>query len=223
MTLFNNPFSKRVFPFLLVLLLVFSTACEKQRESQKTAENPPPETESESSYMGSTLFDQVMKKTLETPDSPDAWYHLADLYYRNSLYEKAIDAFAKVVELDPDRGYVYSKMGSAYNRLGRPAEAIAAFQKAVELLPKPSVEYNNIGVAYGKLGKYKEEAEALLKALEIRPRYATARVNLGITYLRLNDLEAAMKQYEELQQIDKTASELLLKEINKTAPGQTGN
>jgi tetratricopeptide (TPR) repeat protein len=38
---------------------------------------------------------------------------VADLYDRNGQYTEAIDAYKKVIELKPDMGYAYFKMGTA--------------------------------------------------------------------------------------------------------------
>gem|GEM_PF-596997 len=217
----NCVFMMKIFSLLFVALIfgVVSGCDQAKKPESVPAEAVPQET---SSYMVESLSDQVLREVRESPDNPAAWYHLADLYYRGSQYEKSIEAYKKVVELDPEKGYAYSKMGVALSQLGRLEEAMAALQKAVELLPNPAVEYNNLGIVFGKLGRYDEEVAALLKSIELRPRSSSARVNLGVTYLRLNKIDEAKEQYEALDKMDGRAAEILKKEINKIHPVQSG-
>jgi superkiller protein 3 len=159
---------------------------------------------------------------MANPEDAGAWYHLADLYFRGNEYERAVEAYQKSVDLKPDKGYAYGKMGVALSRLNRPDEAAAALEQAVALLPNPAVEYNNLGIVYGKLGRHEDEIKALQKAIELRPRYATARLNLGVTYLKIGNINAAKAQHEIVKELDAQTADLLLKEINKHATSSPG-
>ncbi|MCC6347929.1 MAG: tetratricopeptide repeat protein [Nitrospirales bacterium] len=188
----------------LPLALMVSCEREEPQERKIQAVNP---------YSTDSVFAETKKKLQENPRDADAWYHLADLYDRNSQYEEAIKAYQKAVELKPDNGYAYFKIGTAYGSLNRPGEAVGALKKATKLLPGYAPAYNNLGVEYGKLGKTGEEISALKKAIRLRPRYASARYNLGIVYLKTGNKKAAQEQYKALMDIDSGTAEALLKEI----------
>ena len=159
-----------------------------------------------------------MRKLKENPNDIKAIYHLGDLYFRDGVYEKAIENFRKVVAAEPSRGYVFYQIGTALNRLQRYDEALDAFSQAVAKLKDPTVAYNNMGIAYGKLGRYQEEIDALRKAIKQRPRYAAARFNLGVTLIKVGDLEGAREQYQALKEFDLTIAKVLLDRIEKAAP-----
>jgi tetratricopeptide (TPR) repeat protein len=200
--------------FVFVLSLPLLVSCKKKEEqpASSPAQNP---------YSNESIFFQVKQELAKNPNDPDALYHLADLYDRNSQYPEAIETYQKVVKLKPDMGYAYFKIGTAYDRLNQPEKAISAFKEAAKHMPKYPVIYNNMGVAYGNLGNFKEEVTSLKKAIELRPRYSAAHFNLGVTYMKMGNKKAAMKEYAELQKFDEGAAAALLKEI-KGGTAQAG-
>jgi len=192
---------------VMTLVLLFAVSCRKKEEKE------PAGPVSEQLYSTQSIYAKVKQQVKENPENAGAFYHLADLYFRNRLYEKAIDAYKQVVRLRPGRGYSYLKMGMAYSQLDRPEEAVQAYIKAVESLPRNPLVYNNLGIVYGKLGRIDEEIGALQRAIELRPRYASARFNLGLVYLKRGDKQAARRQYEALQDIDGHLAGELLKRL----------
>ncbi len=193
-----------LFAFVLSLPLLVSCKKKEEQPSVNPAQNP---------YSNESIFFQVKRELARNPNDPDALYHLADLYDRNSQYPEAIETYRKVVKLKPDMGYAYFKMGTAYDRLNQPEKAVSALREAAKHMPTYAVIYNNMGVAYGHLGKLKEEAASLKEAIKLRPRYSAARFNLGITYVKMGNRKAAMKEYEELQKFDEGAADALLQRI----------
>ncbi len=168
---------------------------------------------------GQTLIEtnplsEVKAEVTKDPKNADAWYHLADLYERSSMYQEETEALLKVISIDPARGSAYEKLGTAYNRLGRYPDAITQFKKAAKLSPRNPVVYNNMAFAYGKTGKTDEQVAALKQALSLRPSYATAHYNLGMVYLHRKDKERALQQYAALKNIDETMAAALKKEID---------
>jgi tetratricopeptide (TPR) repeat protein len=193
-----------LFVFLIGLTLLASCKKKEEQPAGNPAQNP---------YSNESIFFQVKQDLAKNPNDPDALYHLADLYDRNSQYPEAIETYQKVVKLKPDMGYAYFKIGTAYDRLNQPEKAVSAFKEAAKHMPEYAVIYNNMGVAYGHLGKLNEEAASLKKAIQLRPRYSAARFNLGVTYLKMGNKKAAMKEYEELQKFDEGAADALLQKI----------
>ena len=191
-------------PFFIVFvtsLLLF--ACPGEKE--KTAE--PVTTEK-------SEFEQIKEQTIKNPKDAEAWYHLADLYERSSMYPEEADALKHVIAISPDRGDAHMKLGTAYNRLGDYQNAIKHFVIAKQYLPKDAMLYNNLAVAYGKVGKTDDEIANLEKAISIRPHYATARYNLGMAFLRKGNRELALRQYHELTKLDEATAQSLKKEID---------
>ena len=218
-----KPVSKRLLPLLFLLALVLpQTGCQKEASNKpqgrpssgQVAESPASPNTNES------VYETVLREVKANPDNVRAIYHLANLYYRDGLYEKAVETYRKVISKKRTGGFVYMRLGTSLNQLHRYEEALAAFQQAIPKLSDPAVAYNNMGITYGKLGRYQEEIAALRNAIEHRPRYASARYNLGVTLLRVGDLEDARRQYEALNEFDLTMAQALQAEIDRALSGQ---
>jgi tetratricopeptide (TPR) repeat protein len=202
---------------IMVIFSIFLSACSHPEEKKK-AEQPAQKVDASNQYTSESVFEKVLRRHEKDPDNVDVLYHLADLYDRSGMYEKATESYQRVIELQPDKGYAYLKLGTAFSRMGKPEKALEPLTKATELLPKPDVAFNNLGMAYGKLNRFDEEIAALNQALAIRPKYAAARYNLAMTYLKKGDRESAMQQYENLKAFDVTAAKKLLQVINRQQP-----
>ncbi len=157
------------------------------------------------------------------PSNAQAWFHLADLYERNSMYKEEIDALKKVLQLNPGMSYAYVKLGTACNRLSLYDEAIRSFRKAARTSQqrRNPVLYNNLAYSYGKKGRINEQIASLKKALAIRPSYATARFNLGIAYLNKGNPKLALAEYRTLMNYDEGAAASLKQEIDSRHRGKT--
>lgn len=194
---------------LMMLTLIFLSCKRKEQEPSGQVSNP---------YTTESVYGEIKKKIQENPNDPDLWYHLADLHERNAQYREEIEALKRVVELRPDKGYAYLKMGTAYNQLGQHKEAVDAFKKAIRYMPDYAVAYNNLAIAYGKLGLVDDEIASLKKAIKLRPQYAIARYNLGMAYLKKGNKREALQEYNKLKDIDQGIADALIKEID--AEGQ---
>ncbi len=61
-----------------------------------------------------------------------------------STLNRALDAFAKAIEAEPDNSNIYVNQGVAYQYLGKYPEAIAANEKALKLAPQNAVAKKNL-------------------------------------------------------------------------------
>jgi tetratricopeptide (TPR) repeat protein len=117
--------------------------------------------------------------------------------YHKSEFEKAIEAYKKAIEINPDSDMAYSNMGSAYAGLKKFEEAIEACKKAIEIDPDSDGAHHNIGLAYYNLGKFERAIEAYKKAIEIKPDSYMAYCNMGLAYDKLGELKEAIKAHKK--------------------------
>jgi cytochrome c-type biogenesis protein CcmH/NrfG len=85
-------------------------------------------------------------ETAKNPQNTKAWIQLGNEYFDSDQYEKAIWAYRKSLELEPNSADVWTDLGVMYRRSGKPQEALQAFDKAIEADPKHEPSRLNKGV-----------------------------------------------------------------------------
>ena len=63
-------------------------------------------------------------------------------------YDRALQDYTKVIQLNPDDASAYNNRGGAYYLKEEYKPAIVDFTKAIQLKPDYAEAYNNRGVAY---------------------------------------------------------------------------
>lgn len=87
------------------------------------------------------------------------WYHygcaldfLGDFETNANLYEKAISALTKALQLDTSHPHVRFNLGLAYSHLGELTSEIECFQKALEYLQEALSKDSEDGVIWNEIG-----------------------------------------------------------------------
>ena len=122
--------------------------------------------------------------------------------FNNKEYEKALEAYAKALELDPEYVYAYNGRGNAYKALGEYEKAVSDYDRALELDPEYVYAYNGRGNAYKALGKYEKAVSDYDRALELDPEYVYAYNGRGNAYKALGEYERAMSDYDRALELD---------------------
>jgi tetratricopeptide (TPR) repeat protein len=98
------------------------------------------------------------------PKNLYAWIQLGNDYFDTDQYQKAINAYAKALELDPnnpnvltDQGVMYQRLGDETRKRGDEKGAVAHFQQAIscfersqKLDPNHLQSLYNLGVVYSE-------------------------------------------------------------------------
>ena len=135
------------------------------------------------------------------PRSPLGYYARGVLLAtRKRAFDRAIQDFDKVLELQPGNLQALIRRGDAYSQLGQAGRALADLNRAVADAPLDAEAFLYRGVAQGRRG---EEALALAdydQALKLAPHYAQALINraavnadAGRQAEAIRDLDAALK------------------------------
>ena len=121
--------------------------------------------------------------------------------------DEAIEAYTRVLSIQPDFADSYNNMGVALKEQGRIDEAIDAYNKALSIQPDFSEAYNNMGNALNKLGKHGEAIEVFNKALSIKPDNAESYNNLGNALQKQGKIDEAIEAYKKALSIKPNFSE----------------
>lgn len=131
-----------------------------------------------------------------------SYQHLGDAYRSAGLYELAIQAYRKGVELNPYDVLLQTALGKAYGAVGQHDRALEAYRTAVRLMPRSPVNQTNLGAALLETGRTEEAIAALQEAIRLSDDHADAYNNLGIAYHRLGrqaEAEASFRRALSLQ------------------------
>jgi Tfp pilus assembly protein PilF len=123
-------------------------------------------------------------------------------FYNQREFSKAIQAYQKVIELDPAYVEAYNNLGIIYQMTGDVDRAFGAYQKATEINPRYEKGYNNLGILLLLKGRDEEALEAFRKALAINPNSIETHINLGTLFKKKGQWDEAIESYQKALAID---------------------
>jgi tetratricopeptide (TPR) repeat protein len=116
-------------------------------------------------------------------------------FYNQKEFSKAIQAYQKVIELDPTYVEAYNNMGIIYQMLGNADRAFESYQKSTKINPRYEKGYNNLGILLLLKDRNEEALEAFQKALAINSNNIESHINLGILLKKKGEWEKAIESY----------------------------
>ena len=180
---------------------------EKSKPRRKTVAEKslpllPPATQKEEVSSKSIGVEQEGEKDRTLTSDVLNYFNSGVTFYDQKEFSKAIQAYQKVIELDPTYVEAYNNMGIIYQMLGNADRAFGAYQKATEINPRYEKGYNNLGILLLLKGRYEEALEAFEKALAVNPNNIESHINLGILYKKKGQWEKAIESYQRALAID---------------------
>ena len=119
-------------------------------------------------------------------------HDVAGLLKANSgFYEQAAAEYRRAIELDPNDGDAYRRLGIAYQSNNQLDEALVALKKATEIQPDYFKPYQSLGSYYYRRGNYEEAVRAFQKMAVLAPDLADAHFVLGTAYGKLGRFSEA--------------------------------
>lgn len=178
----------------IALITLFISACQsvpKQEESQVQPEvtiDPKPITDAETEA--------------EVIDINQQTYEAGIAALKNNETDFAIELLTQATTSAPDLKFAFTNLGLAFFKLEDFEKSEQAFQQAIITNTYDSIAYNHIGIIKRMNGNFASAKSNYEKAISIDNNYADAYLNLGILYdIYLQDLNAALKQYEKYQSL----------------------
>ena len=87
------------------------------------------------------------------PHYADAWFNMGNLHTRQKKYEKALEAYARVLKEKPEHLMALYMSGDTFYALGRYAEAVKMFERALRVSPSFSAAGAALQKTRDKLGE----------------------------------------------------------------------
>jgi Tfp pilus assembly protein PilF len=162
----------------------------------------PPVTQKEEAPLKPIAVEQEGEKDHTLASEVLTHFNSGVAFYNQKEFSKAIQAYQKVIELDPTYVEAYNNLGITYQTMGDGKSAFGAYQKATEINPRYEKGYNNLGLLFLLEGRYEEALEVFQKALAINSNHIESHINLGILFKKKGQWENAIESYQKALAID---------------------
>lgn len=146
---------------------------------------------------------------LINPDFGAAHFNLGNVYLSEEKYRKAIESFEKCMEVDGDDPVALCYIGEAYEQLNELSLARMFYQRSIDMAPMMADAWLGMGIVIDLEGETFNALPFLLKAIELDPKNASYYHVIAGAYEKLNELDAAIENYEHSLLLEPTDEECL--------------
>jgi len=129
-----------------------------------------------------------------------------DLEETGAPIEEAIEAYKRVVELNPHAAGALVNLGTIYYRDRRFTDAEKYYKDAVTADPSYPLAEFNLGNLYDEQGRLNEAFDHYRRALALNPHYADAHFNLALLCERTGDTLKAVHHWKRYLKLDHTGA-----------------
>ena len=148
---------------------------------------------------------QFRASTQADASYPEPYKALGDLFLSQPrrLFDQAIEAYSKAIELRPFFADAYVGLGDAKAAKSDTDGAIAAYQKALVYNPvNPKVHMSLGKIYYSEKGLYYESVTAYKRAIDLDSHSVDARMGLGEVYEEKGLYKEAIEEYRRVIELD---------------------
>jgi predicted O-linked N-acetylglucosamine transferase (SPINDLY family) len=141
------------------------------------------------------------------PGNARLWCATGAAYRRMFEMPKALVAYQRAVELDPDYSQALSNLGEWYLASGEPQRALDHIDRALKYEPGLLEALNNRVAVLYELGRFKDAEVAAREGIELHPDVAALHVNLGTVLLHTARARLAVKSFKQALVCDPSCPE----------------
>ena len=136
---------------------------------------------------------------------PEPYKALGDLFLAapRRLFDQAVEAYQKAIDLRPFYADAYVGLGDARAAKGEIDPAIGAYQKALAYNAVNPKVYMSLGkIYYAEKSLYYESVQAYRRAIDLDPQSVEARMGLGEVYEDKGLYKEAVEEYRKVIELD---------------------
>ncbi len=148
---------------------------------------------------------QFRASTQLDPTYPEPYKALGDLFLTapRRLFDQAIEAYSKALEIRPFYADAYVGLGDAKAAKSDVDGAVAGYQKALSFNPINAKVHVSLGkLYYSEKGLYYESVQAYKRAIDLDPGYLDARMGLAEVYEDKGLYQEAIGEYRKVVEAD---------------------
>lgn len=150
-----------------------------------------------------TLATGLVRPLQPPATQAETWFAQASEWDADPIrWEDAIEAYRRVVELDPSYAAAWNNLGLVLHRMGRYDEARGAYGAALGADPQLAEAAYNLGSLDEDCGDVEQAIVQYRRAIELQPVYADAHFNLAAALARAGRNAAAIHHWQRYLELD---------------------
>jgi len=143
------------------------------------------------------------KRSVNRMRESETWFQKGlELEETGAPVSQAIEAYRKVLELNPEAAGALVNLGTIYYRQRKFAEAERYYRDAIAADPAYPLAQFNLGNLYDEQGRIVEALDHYRKALHLNPQYADAHFNLALLCERAGESLKAVHHWKCYLKLD---------------------
>lgn len=143
------------------------------------------------------------KRSVDRMRESEAWFQKGlELEETGAPVSQAIEAYRKVLELNPEAAGALVNLGTIYYRQRKFGDAEKFYRAAIEADPAYPLAQFNLGNLYDEQGRVPDAMDHYRKALHLNPQYADAHFNLALLCERAGEALKAVHHWKCYLKID---------------------
>jgi len=159
-------------------------------------------------------LESVRQAELRDPDLPQVHMIAGWLKKNSGNYELAEADFERVIELQPNNGDAYRRLGLTYQSGGLLSDALIAFQKAIQVRPDDFNNHWALGAFYLESSQYPEAVTEFQKMASLKPNLEDSHRLLGQAFSELRRFPEAESELRKAIKIrDSSQAEQVLANV----------
>ncbi|MCF8082682.1 MAG: tetratricopeptide repeat protein [Deltaproteobacteria bacterium] len=148
-------------------------------------------------------FERAIEVAPQSEYSARACNYLSMSYLKLENEDKAIEAYEKWIQLNPEDAAPRLKLGKLYFDQERHGEALNEFSEAVRIDPVSVENYYHLGQAYLALDRNSEAQAQFRKVQQLEPDEAAGYYGLGLAYSKEGRYEQAIELFDQAIKTDR--------------------
>jgi tetratricopeptide (TPR) repeat protein len=150
-----------------------------------------------------TLVTGLVRPLQPPVEQAETWFERASEWDADpAQWEDAIDAYRRVVAIDPSYAAAWNNLGLLLHRLGRYDEARTAYAAALRESAACAEAAYNLGSLSEDTGDVEEAIRCYRRALDVSPDYADAHFNLAGALSRAGRGDEAVAHWQRYLDLD---------------------
>ena len=158
----------------------------------------------------STTAEKYLKECIElNPNHAEAYSDMGWIAFEKAEYQKALDLWHKVLQINPKLPGVYRFLAGALICLGKTEEAITALEKDIKISAAPVDSYFLLGNQYLLLQEYNKAKNYFEMVIKVQLSHSSAYYGLATACERLGQKEDFKNYIEKFRQLKEQEMEAL--------------